>query len=111
MFGETEITGERIASMDNKHRVTIPAFTKVEESEELIPQFNVYSNILLIYSKDEYYRRTDRFKQFIRDQKELRKMTPLEIRNLERFYYGHLSFMSEMVDREKRMLIPNIYSR
>ena len=106
MFGEAEIIGERTASIDSKHRITIPAFTKVETEEELIPQFNILSNILLVFSKDEFYRRTQRFEDFLNEQKASKKMTPKQIRDLQRFYYGHLSFMPERIDRGKRMLIP-----
>lgn len=106
MFGEAEIIGERTASIDSKHRITIPAFTKVETEEELMPQFNILGNLLFVFSKDEFYRRTERFEQFLREQLAEKKITPGEKRRLQRIYYGHLSFMPERVDKGKRMIIP-----
>ncbi len=106
MFGETEIVDERISIIDSKHRIIIPKFTKVEVNEKLIPQFNAFTNILLIFSKDEFYKRTERFEEYLREQILSKKITPQEKRQLQRVYYGHLSFMPEEVDGQRRMFVP-----
>ena len=106
MFGETEIVDERISIIDSKHRIIIPTFTKVEVNEKLIPQFNAFTNILLIFSKDEFYKRTERFEEYLREQILSKKITLQEKRQLQRVYYGHLSFMPEEVDGQRRMFIP-----
>ena len=106
MFGANEIIGEKAIKIDNKHRIIIPAFTGVEPNEELVLQLNMLENILFIYGKDEFYKKSKLFEQTLKEQSRRLGMSLPDLRKIQRLYYSKLSFMPEKVDREKRIIIP-----
>lgn len=106
MFGEDKIIGEKEVKVDDKHRVILPKFTYAEAGDIIMPRFSaIQSNVLFLFNEEEYHIQRDKFESFLKEQRVLGKFTYHDILRYRRYYYGHLSFMGEKVDKSRRFLL------
>lgn len=90
MFGEEFIIGRTYVKVENKGRITIPKFTKVEVGEELALLSNINENYLELCKYDSFINNLNKFDRGSNE------------------YNVYLStFISKVtVDKDKRVLIP-----
>lgn len=105
MFGDTLIIGESFSKIDDKNRIFIPSFTKVEEKDELLIQLTNYNNELCfkLISLQKYLQLIEKI-QLIRNNssniEEFEKWTN-EIEKI----CEKLDFLVK-VDKQRRIVIP-----
>ena len=111
MFGTQAIIGEKVVSV-LRNRVTLPAFTNAEIGEEVqaqyVTQFNqeTKTNIvhhLNIFSKLEFAKRMDEIQRVLQESYGSGRINHQQYHNYIRYFYGHLSFMPEEVDKQRRI--------
>ena len=111
MFGDGPIVGEKYVSI-LKNRMVLPAFTNAEVGEHVQAQFvttyNEKDNIneihhLNIYSVYDFNKRMSDIEEALRDAYASMRINYTQFNNYRRYFYGHLSFMPEEVDMQKRI--------
>lgn len=107
MFGKTEIIGEKNISLGEKNRIVLPGFTKAEPQDIVIPQFNYYKTILSLYSSNEFFEKSEKLEEELSIKKLEGKITNSDILRLKRYYYGILTFQSETIDKQRRIILDN----
>ena len=105
MFGDELIVGEGILTLGQKNRIVLPKFTGAEKYDIIIPHYNREKSILSFYSSKEFYELSEKFENKLMDAKREGKVSYSELLKLRRYYYATLSFGSEAVDAQRRIVL------
>ena len=105
MFGEAIIIGHATGKLDNKNRIFIPPFTKVEPKEKIVIEKTIYQDelALKLHSYHKYYDMIVKLQQLQEKVTTLEEFNELQskIENLCRYLFAIVN-----VDSNKRITIP-----
>lgn len=108
MFGEEIIVTNRLLKLDPKRRLRIPSETKVEVGEKIYPMFDIRREYLLLLNEQDLLIAIKKYEDLFKSLREEGKIDARKYREFLRHLYATLCFVQEIVDKQNRIIIPQI---